>query len=982
MEAYLHLYLYLYFVGVIDASVSSLLSGLWTAIEGHLQTLKGASVSLTALAAEMALGGSKGTKKPSRRSSADERANIEEAVLSASACVMKYKNLWMLMDCRKVSDIGCDDIADQFVELADIAVSLCDDQGYSGELGRACASIASDSAHVVQGVLMWYTHDLYTKARNLSEQDPDADDAEDEDVPDNEGEADLASSADTVMSLREKLVDVLQGWMALGDQDGDSQGSDTGSDSPFHSTDGMYRSLQREAFSMIGTLRTLYPVRQNQYKHVGVLAFTPSQDILAGLRKVFEQEGGRIKSRIKQCTELIARGESGGTSQSHKQATAEVEQLTEMLVKSLLQPLGNSMMFDVENLNRRQAAAVLCYYIDTSSVIQDSVKGLIKCLKDSDIVKYLEVQMVALKGSYTEHVLSRLIAKQQMEEGSALVDYLAAERVASDEIHAGYSHCILLAKKLVVTMGVGKAKGVALLATVNFFKAGIDVCLAQSGYMGFVRLLELYLRLLPPVNMEVVREYFESKVESTEDIAAALEGDDANGDRELEALIDFRDQLAGKARRRRESGGGDSEVSSQGSPSRQLVTGRARIAAAAKGTRTSLTKSQSRKKTQAKRGKRQPSILESVHEDDGEDEEEEGEDEDIPVRRTSIEKKVLSKSKAASIPPPQGSRRSSRGEAVKTISYSDGRDDNEEEEGEGDEEEEENNDDSHSAQPEPTVLARSRSKVSQKSKAAGQHDTSDDAPDDDNNDGDNDGDVAASPSPPLQVNDKAKVGRKAALPLRATYSDSEDALTGDELILGQSSRSGSRRDNNGTSKGELKYSREVQQNSSRNRRNSNGSSSSSSSSSSSGRQVRTDAVHLGLELEETVDWIGSREEQEEEEEQAMRSSAMHDSEKKEDFYKDTNYSRKRGSEQINEKTKKPKIAPIVAVPTRTSSRVQSSQSQSQSSEESFFAAKPKVAAGKKSKNLDQIRESVPDPVPVEELDIFEGLNVPNRKRYR
>jgi hypothetical protein len=64
-------------------------------------------------------------------------------------------------------------------------------------------------------------------------------------------------------------------------------------------------------------------------------------------------------------------------------------------------------MYDVENLNRRQAAAVLCYYVDPSPIVQEAVKCLMKSLKEKDIVKYLEVQMVALKSVFMDHVVNR-----------------------------------------------------------------------------------------------------------------------------------------------------------------------------------------------------------------------------------------------------------------------------------------------------------------------------------------------------------------------------------------------------------------------------------------------------------------------------------------------------------------------------------------------------------------------------------------------
>jgi hypothetical protein len=169
----------------------------------------------------------------------------------------------------------------------------------------------------------------------------------------------------------------------------------------------IHRELQRQAFSMIGTLRVFFPVRAKECKYVNKLAYIPSQDTLAGLRRVFEMEGGRIKQQLSTCFVLPTQDIEDGSEVDSNKRSIEIDSLTQLLVNSLIHPLSDSLMYDVENLNRRQAAAVLCYYIDPSQIVQDAVKSLIKSLKEKDIVKYLEVQMVALKSAFMDHVVNR-----------------------------------------------------------------------------------------------------------------------------------------------------------------------------------------------------------------------------------------------------------------------------------------------------------------------------------------------------------------------------------------------------------------------------------------------------------------------------------------------------------------------------------------------------------------------------------------------
>ena len=113
-------------------------------------------------------------------------------------------------------------------------------------------------------------------------------------------------------------------------------------------------------------------------------------------------------------------------------------------------------------------------------------------------------------------------------------------------------------------MGVGKVKGASLSATMNFFRAGIDVCLTQPGHIGFVRVLEQYLRLLPPSNIKIISDYFHEKLENNDEFQNILNENDANGDKEVESFLDFNSLLSGKIRTKKSLD--DTENSSQGSP--------------------------------------------------------------------------------------------------------------------------------------------------------------------------------------------------------------------------------------------------------------------------------------------------------------------------------------------------------------------------------------------------------------------------------
>jgi hypothetical protein len=156
------------------------------------------------------------------------------------------------------------------------------------------------------------------------------DDAEEEkEVEDEEElEDELIDSVDISLNLRAKLLEVLNGWMLLGNGKGSSPDDE-------EDVKEIHRELQRQAFSMIGTLRVFFPVRAKECKYVSKLAYIPSQDTLAGLRKVFEMEGSRIKQQLSTCSLLAAQdiedGSEGDPNNRSRSTGLEMDSLTLLL---------------------------------------------------------------------------------------------------------------------------------------------------------------------------------------------------------------------------------------------------------------------------------------------------------------------------------------------------------------------------------------------------------------------------------------------------------------------------------------------------------------------------------------------------------------------------------------------------------------------------------------------------------------------------
>ena len=68
-----------------------------------------------------------------------------------------------------------------------------------------------------------------------------------------------------------------------------------------------------------------------------------------------------------------------------------------MLRRDLLDPLIRSVLYITEKTNRRQASAIAAHFVDSGTQSMESVKFLMKHLKDLDVKMYLEVQMTTMQ---------------------------------------------------------------------------------------------------------------------------------------------------------------------------------------------------------------------------------------------------------------------------------------------------------------------------------------------------------------------------------------------------------------------------------------------------------------------------------------------------------------------------------------------------------------------------------------------------------
>jgi hypothetical protein len=342
--------------------------------------------------------------------------------------------------------------------------------------------------HLIYNILLWVTRDVYMSVRN------DTSDV-DKSVM-SKSEEDLQSNVDRIISIRDSLTEMLLQWMTL----------DVNTTINAENIENILRNIRSEAFRILNDLRLLFPVKEQNHEIVSSLAWTPGQEVFQGMKSVFDAETKRIKDKLSELSD----------TDSDKMAADE---LSKELIDKVLCPLGQSMIYDINNVNRRQAAAILIYLIDEHSDVQNMVKCWIKKLKEQSIVKYLEIQMVALKSFFIDKILS-IIEQSNNDENND--DELDIESMISEEMNS----LILFSNKLVQSMGVGKCKGEVEIGLVNFFHAVIDYSMSHSNNFYMFASLETYVKLLSNNAMNEISEYIDNaKLNSTDIIESSTEAE-------------------------------------------------------------------------------------------------------------------------------------------------------------------------------------------------------------------------------------------------------------------------------------------------------------------------------------------------------------------------------------------------------------------------------------------------------------------------
>jgi hypothetical protein len=184
--------------------------------------------------------------------------------------------------------------------------------------------------------------------------------------------------------------------------------------------------------------------------------------------------------------------------------------------------------------NKRQAAAVLRYLVDGGQDSQEVVRAFSKHIKAEAPVRYLEVQMTALRQLYMTIVGLR-------EELEDIEEDEATREELEETIAASEAEVKELAKKLSQSLGVGRISASLRAPFFRFLCEGVRYALERSTQFSFLEILRVYLSHLDKTSTKQLNAYFTQLLEDLEDGVPA-EGDDISA--EWRIVFDFQSMIS------------------------------------------------------------------------------------------------------------------------------------------------------------------------------------------------------------------------------------------------------------------------------------------------------------------------------------------------------------------------------------------------------------------------------------------------------
>lgn len=246
------------------------------------------------------------------------------------------------------------------------------------------------------------------------------------------------------------------------------------------------RELHRTAFQLVGDLRVLFSAAREKALNLALFSvFQPSSELYQAMVEVFDEEGYYFRQSITSCNELETSLDNGAA-----------ETISDSFVEGLVKPMCHALIWDGKSMNRRQAAALATYLMPpTTPSLVNCLHSFYSCIvTQGEIGRLLEIQFVALKSFYQEHLLpllSNLLTRtgwiENDDEYENILSKTKLESLTNEEWWSKWeeelTNLCLFAERLSSLLSSSKEKSTKEFGA-NFFSTSIKFAMSLPVGMG------------------------------------------------------------------------------------------------------------------------------------------------------------------------------------------------------------------------------------------------------------------------------------------------------------------------------------------------------------------------------------------------------------------------------------------------------------------------------------------------------------------
>ncbi|KAK1937725.1 Cohesin subunit SA-3 [Phytophthora citrophthora] len=189
---------------------------------------------------------------------------------------------------------------------------------------------------------------------------------------------------------------------------------------------------------------------------------------------------------------------------------------------------------------KHQAASVLQYFTSSGKSSVEVVKAFGKQVKTDAPVRYLEIQMTALRQMFS----SILVWKQDIETAQASRNNNDDEAAELEElrlkVESSEQDLKELAKRLSQSLGVGKIPLSLRAPFLRFVREGVRYAMEHPTQFEFLETMRIYMGHLDNSSLAQLREYFMEQLNGLRDVP----DDSEDLDKQWRVLFDFQSSLS------------------------------------------------------------------------------------------------------------------------------------------------------------------------------------------------------------------------------------------------------------------------------------------------------------------------------------------------------------------------------------------------------------------------------------------------------